>query len=92
MDITKESEAIPMEGKKGRKYDREKWGWKDESEIPENVKEYCHYSNLPSPSAYEDKHPYYDSKKKIKADEISLKVILGCVVGVIILVIINLFI
>ena len=49
-----------MINKKGRKYDREKWGWKSEDEVDEH----CHYSGLPSPAAYEDKHPYYDSDKK----------------------------
>jgi hypothetical protein len=80
-----------VENKKGRKYDRKKWGWKDESEIPENVKDYCHYSDLPSPSAYEDKHPYYDSDKKIRDDIFASKVVLGCVIGVIILTLVNLF-
>ena len=28
--------------KKGRKYDREKWGWKSEDEI----NEHCHYSDF----------------------------------------------
>ena len=79
-----------MENKKGRKYDREKWGWKDENDI---VDHNCHYSGLPSPSAYEDQNnQYYNSKRKLKADEFSSKVILGCIVGVIILVIISLFI
>jgi|TARA_B110000459_G_C16472603_1_gene430480 hypothetical protein len=88
-----------MENKKGRKYDREKWGWKDKSDI---VDHNCHYSGLPSPSAYEDqdnqylknhyRRQYYNSKRKLKQDEFSSKVVLGCIIGVIILVIINLFI
>jgi hypothetical protein len=79
-----------MENKKGRKYDREKWGWKDKSDI---VDHNCHYSGLPSPSAYEGQdNQYYNSKRKLKQDEFSSKVILGCIIGVIILVIINLFI
>ena len=75
-----------MMNKKGRKYNREKWGWKDE--------EHCHYSGLPSPLAYSDevKHPYYDSDKKKQRDEYSMKAILACVVGGIILAIISLFI
>lgn len=79
-----------MESKKGRKYDREKWGWKDKSDI---VDYNCHYPGLPSPSAYEGQdNQYYNSKRKLKQDEFSSKVILGCIIGVIILVIINLFI
>lgn len=75
-----------MMNKRGRKYNRKKWGWKDE--------EHCHYSGLPSPLAYSDevKHPYYDSDKKKQRDEYSMKAILACVVGGIILAIISLFI
>ena len=76
-----------MINKKGRKYDREKWGWKSEDEVDEH----CHYSGLPSPAAYEDKHPYYDSDKKIRNDKFASKVVLVCIVGVIILTLVNLF-
>ena len=79
-----------MENKKGRKYDREKWGWKDENDI---VDHNCHYSGLPSPSAYEDQdNQYYNSKRKLKQEDFASKVILGCIIVAIILVIINLFI
>tara|TARA_R110000796_G_scaffold232333_1_gene350532 strand:+ start:771 stop:971 length:201 start_codon:yes stop_codon:yes gene_type:complete len=33
-----------MEDKKGRKYDREKWGWKDESELAKHSFK-PHYDN-----------------------------------------------
>ena len=79
-----------MVSKKGRKYDREKWGWKSEDEI----NEHCHYSDLPSPLAYTDdiKHPYYDSDKKKQGEIYAAKVIFACVIGVVILSIISLFI
>tara|TARA_R110000751_G_scaffold43038_2_gene99547 strand:+ start:1234 stop:1428 length:195 start_codon:yes stop_codon:yes gene_type:complete len=38
-----------MENKTGRKYDRKRWGWKNENDI---------------------KHPYYDSDKKLKTEEV----------------------
>tara|TARA_R110000823_G_scaffold52302_1_gene129479 strand:- start:235 stop:471 length:237 start_codon:yes stop_codon:yes gene_type:complete len=76
-------------GNPGRKYDREKWGWKDESEL--NNKS-CHYSGLPSPSAYEDKHPYYNSKKKILQEEIAMKVIFISFVSlVVVIVLVSIF-
>ena len=68
--------------KKGRKYDREKWGWN--SEIPKNLQKY-NYS-------YENKHPYYDSYHKQKTEEFSMNTILWGVVGMIILIFISLFI
>lgn len=79
-----------MMNKKGRKYDREKWGWKSKDDLSEH----CHYSGLPSPLAYSDevKHPYYDSNKKKKRDEYAAKATLACIVGGIILAIISLFI
>ena len=49
--------------KRGRKYDRAKWGWKDESQLQK-------YSP----------HPYYDSDRKQKTEEFSIKVILGCII------------
>ncbi len=66
-----------MMNKKGRKYNREKWGWKDE--------EHCHYSGLPSPSSYKEKHPYYESDRKIKSERFSLNAIAVCAIGVVIL-------
>ena len=71
-----------MMNKKGRKYDREKWGWN--SKIPKDLKEYSY--------SYEDKHPYYDSDRKRKTEEFSLNVIFACMVGMIILIFISLFI
>jgi len=71
-----------MMNKKGRKYDREKWGWN--SEIPKNLQKY-NYS-------YENKHPYYDSDHKQKTEEFSMNTILWGVVGMIILIFISLFI
>ena len=70
--------------KKGRKYDRNKWGWGSESKIPKDLKEYNH--------SYEDKHPYYDSDRKQKAEEFSMNVIFGCMVGIMVLIFIILFI
>tara|TARA_B100000497_G_scaffold101448_1_gene115378 strand:+ start:219 stop:449 length:231 start_codon:yes stop_codon:yes gene_type:complete len=72
--------------KKGRKYDREKWGWKSEDDI----NEHCHYSGLPSPAAYEDKHPYYDSNKKKKTEKFSLQAIGICVIVMLTLAILSL--
>jgi len=71
-----------MENKKGRKYDREKWGWKGESEIIDHD---CHYSGLPSPSAYEDKHSYYNSERKLKTEKFSLHALGFCIVAVVVL-------
>ena len=77
-----------IEEKKGRKYDRAKWGWKDESEI---IDHNCHYSGLPSPSSYEDKHHYYDSDHKQKTEEFSLKAILMCVIAMVFIVTLLIF-
>jgi hypothetical protein len=70
-----------MENKKGRKYDREKWGWKDENDI---VDYNCHYSGLPSPSAYEGQdNQYYNSKRKLKSEKFSLQAIGFCIVAIV---------
>tara|TARA_B110000285_G_C14909600_1_gene507257 strand:+ start:558 stop:797 length:240 start_codon:yes stop_codon:yes gene_type:complete len=66
--------------KVGRKYDREKWGWKDESEI---IDHNCHYSGLPSPSSYEDKHHYYNNDRKLKTEKFSLQAIGVCIVAIV---------
>ena len=73
--------------KKGRKYDREKWGWKSKDEI----NEHCHYSGLPSPLAYtnEVKHPYYDSDKKKKTEKFSLQAIGICIIVMLTLAILS---
>ena len=66
--------------KVGRKYDREKWGWKDESEI---IDHNCHYSGLPSPSSYGDKHHYYNNDRKLKTEKFSLQAIGVCIVAIV---------
>tara|TARA_R110000796_G_scaffold93464_1_gene198017 strand:+ start:312 stop:551 length:240 start_codon:yes stop_codon:yes gene_type:complete len=66
--------------KVGRKYDRAKWGWKDESEI---IDHNCHYSGLPSPSSYEDKHHYYNNDRKLKTEKFSLQAIGVCIVAIV---------
>ena len=53
--------------------------WKDESEI---VDHNCHYSGLPSPSAYEDQHSYYSGDRKLKAEKFSLQAIGFCIVAI----------
>ena len=63
-----------MEDKKGRKYDRERWGWKDESELEKH-----------------SFHPYYDSDRKLKTEEFSIKVILGCIILMVFLVTLLIF-
>ena len=55
-----------MTNKKGRKYDRKRWGWKDENDI---------------------KHPYYDSDRKKRTDEFSLRVSAFCIVGMVLILI-----
>lgn len=72
-----------MINKKGRKYNRKKWGWKDE--------EHCHYSGLPSPLSYteEVKHPYYNSDKKKKTEKFSLQAIGICMIVMLTLIILS---
>ncbi len=55
-------------GNSGRRYNREKWGWKDESQI---------------------KHPYYDSDRKRRTEEFSLKAIGICFVAFVICLVIT---
>ncbi len=74
-----------MINKKGRKYDREKWGWKSEDDI----KEHCHYSGLPSPSAYEDKHSYYESDRKLKTEKFATQVIGICAIVMLTLIVLS---
>lgn len=69
-----------VENKKGRKYNREKWGWKDENDI---VDHNCHYSGLPSPSAYKDQHDYYNGERKLKAEKFSMQAIGFCIVAIV---------
>ena len=74
-------------GNTGRKYNREKWGWKDESEIIKRG-EHCHYSGLPSPTSYENKHPYYDSDRKKRTNEFAIKAICLSFVSLVVVIII----
>jgi len=75
-----------MVSKKGRKYDREKWGWKSEDE----VNKHCHYSGLPSPSAYDDdSHSYYESDHKLKTEKFVTQTIGVCIVVMLTLIVLS---
>jgi hypothetical protein len=76
---------IEKMNKKGRKYDREKWGWKSEDE----VNKHCHYSGLPSPSSYDDSHSYYESDRKLKTEKFATQTIGVCIVVMLILIVLS---
>ncbi len=77
-----------MINKKGRKYDREKWGWKDENEIVDENK-HCHYSGLPSPSSYDDSDSYYESDRKLKTEKFATQTIGVCIVVMLTLIVLS---
>ena len=43
----------------------------------------CHYSGLPSPSSYGDKHHYYNNDRKLKTEKFSLQAIGVCIVAIV---------
>jgi hypothetical protein len=66
-----------MENKTGRKYDRKRWGWKEEvKKYDDEVSRYDNY----------ERHAYYDSDKRRKNEEAFfwfLTIAGGCMVGMI---------
>jgi hypothetical protein len=66
-----------MENKTGRKYDRERWGWKkiDDGKYDDEV------SKL-------DGHVYYDSKEKLRKNRYSSMVAGAAVVGMVVMIIV----
>ena len=77
-----------MENKTGRKYNRQRWGWKNEGELPNNT---CNYSGLPSMEAYKEefKHPYYDSDERKRKRRDSVMIAGWSFVGMIVIIILT---